>query len=265
MLRINIPWIIDIRKSLERILEIEPGQRLDQVWGDIFDAQNKLQLIFDESIYGQYLRTSRDQAISLHRDLNIIKGYIEDNENYILNEVNVYTIRGQLQRFLTIFMAEIGTLPVYLVSRKEGYDVDVLIDSGTRLFPEKLISKVPEAESDSKEAGKALAFEVATACGFHVFRVTEAVVRRYWDHVSDGKERPHPQTLGKFASEMDGRFGDEKIIESVKQMTRLHRNPLIHPEVILSVDEAIGVVGIARSVVGAMLAVLPDAPKTTGA
>ena len=100
MLRINIPWIIDIRKSLEGILEIEPGQRLDQVWGDIFDAQNKLQLIFDESIYGQYLRTSRDQAISLHRDLNIIKGYIEDNENYILNEVNVYTIRGQLQRFL---------------------------------------------------------------------------------------------------------------------------------------------------------------------
>ena len=50
-----------------------------------------------------------------------------------------------------------------------------------------------------------------------------------------------------------------------KQMTKLHRNPLIHPEVILTVDEAIGIIGMARSVIGAMLQVLPDEPPTTGA
>jgi hypothetical protein len=46
-------------------------------------------------------------------------------------------------------------------------------------------------------------------------------------------------------------------------MAKLHRNPLIHPEVALSVDEAMATLGIARSVVTAMLAELPVLPQTT--
>jgi len=45
-------------------------------------------------------------------------------------------------------------------------------------------------------------------------------------------------------------------------MTRLHRNPLVHPEAILTVEEAIGIIGIARSVIGSILVVLPDVPPT---
>jgi hypothetical protein len=48
-------------------------------------------------------------------------------------------------------------------------------------------------------------------------------------------------------------------------MTKLHRNPLIHPEVILTVEEAIGIIGMARSVIAMMLQSLPDVPTTTGA
>jgi hypothetical protein len=128
------------------------------------------------------------------------------------------------------------------------------------------MAKAPEVEKDAKEAGRALAYELATACGFHTFRIVESVVRRYWDAVSDGEERPKLQTLGTFASLMDARkIGDEKIVESLKQLTKLHRNPLAHPEVILTVEEAIGTVGMARSVLAMMLQVLPDAPQTTGA
>jgi hypothetical protein len=61
------------------------------------------------------------------------------------------------------------------------------------------------------------------------------------------------------------KIGDDKVVEAIKQMTKLHRNPLIHPEVILSVEEAIGTIGMARSVIAMMLQVLPDAPTTTGA
>jgi hypothetical protein len=102
--------------------------------------------------------------------------------------------------------------------------------------------------------GRALAYELPTACGFHTFRVTEAVVRRYWDAVSENKERPKPQTLGTFAAKMaKHKYGDEKVVEAIKQMTKLHRNPLIHPEVILNVEEAIGIIGMARSVIAMML------------
>jgi hypothetical protein len=95
--------------------------------------------------------------------------------------------------------------------------------------------------------------------------VTESVVKRYWEMVSSGKARPNLQTLGNYAAEMEkAKFGDEKIAESIKMMARLYRNPTIHPEVILTVEQAMGIVGMARSIVGAMLAVLPDVPLTTG-
>ena len=47
--------------------------------------------------------------------------------------------------------------------------------------------------------------------------------------------------------------------------TKLHRNPLIHPEVILTVEEAIGIIGMARGVIAMMLQAMPDVPTTTGA
>jgi len=90
------------------------------------------------------------------------------------------------------------------------------------------------------------------------------LLKRYWDQVSANAERPKLETIGNYASEMERlKFGDRKIIESLKQLAKLHRNPLIHPEVILDVGEEIETLGISRSVVGAMLRTLPEIPTTT--
>ena len=58
--------------------------------------------------------------------------------------------------------------------------------------------------------------------------------------------------------------GDEIILSTLEQMAKLHRNPLIHPEAVLTMDEAISTIGIARSAVTAMLQVLPILAPTTG-
>lgn len=52
--------------------------------------------------------------------------------------------------------------------------------------------------------------------------------------------------------------GDPKILTALKQISDLHRNPLIHPDAILSSEDALNVIGVARSVTSAMLAVLPE-------
>ena len=55
------------------------------------------------------------------------------------------------------------------------------------------------------------------------------------------------RALGRFAAELARRqLGDPKVVEAIKQMTTLHRNPLIHPEAIFSAEEAIGIIGMAR-------------------
>ena len=132
------------------------------------------------------------------------------------------------------------------------------------MFPADLVTKVSEAVFDAKEAGKCLAYEVPTACGFHVFRVTESVLRKYYAHVTGGAAPPKVRSLGVYVNALKAtKKGDEKILAALKQMTDLHRNPLIHPETVLTVDEAIAIFGIARSAITAMLSALPVVPPTT--
>jgi hypothetical protein len=189
----------------------------------------------------------------------------DNDENKILDEVECFRITDARDKFKQIFLAELNILPAYLVTQKGTHDTNLLIEDGSKLFPSSMLAKSPETEMDALEAGKALAFELGTACGFHTFRVTEAVVKRYWDVVSGGQPRPKLETLGNYAIEMEkNSFGDAKIFESIKQITKLHRNPIIHPEYILTVDEALGIVGMAQSIIGAMLNVLPNVPTTNG-
>ena len=75
---------------------------------------------------------------------------------------------------------------------------------------------------------------------------------------------PKVRSLGVYVAALRAaKKGDEKILASLKQMTYMHRNPLIHPETVLTADEAIAICGIARSAITAMLNALPIVPPTT--
>jgi len=119
---------------------------------------------------------------------------------------------------------------------------------------------------DIREAGKSLAFELPTAAGFHLFRATESVLRKYYVHETGSTAPPKVRNIGVYLNALKiANKGDPKVRAALKQMTDLHRNPLIHPETILTLDEAIAIFGIARSAITAMLSVLPVQPLTTGA
>src|ERR1700730_14377260 len=62
------------------------------------------------------------------------------------------------------------------------------------------------------------------------------------------------RNIGVYISAMRrAAVGDEIILASMEQLTKLHRNPLVHPDVVLTLDEAISTLGMAKSVVSAML------------
>jgi hypothetical protein len=264
VIRLSVPWIAQLKDRFDDLNKLEAGQPLEGALGAIFGAQRQLELLFNETFYKDYFRVCRVPGDRLYELLQTFVNQL-GNEDKKFSEIEIQALRAAVERFKNVFIADLEVLPVFLVSKKDNYDINLLIDKGNQLFPQSLGDKVPEALPDAFEAGKALAFALPTACGFHVFRVTEAVLRRFWDQASGGKERPSLQTMGNFAAVMEKeKIGDAKIVESIKQMTKLHRNPLIHPDYILSEEEAIGILGMARSVIAPMLQVLPDAPLTTG-
>ena len=258
MLKISLPWILHVMASVDRLQQITTGQPVHSAWFLCFDAKQNVDAIFVNSVYSPHLKISRERASMLKTALDEMSPQKRDQESAV-TDLDAWMIKFHGNQFREVFMAELNILPSFLVNEKEGYDINALTDGGHKLFPASILRKCPETKWDMREAGKALAFELATACGFHVFRVTEAVLKRYWDHISGGKARPNPSGIGAYATELKNKnLGDKKIYEALIQLAKLHRNPLVHPEVILTVEEAIETLGIARSVMGAMLRSLPD-------
>lgn len=182
----------------------------------------------------------------------------------IVSRWELADIKQKFEQYKTVLLAELQSLTSYFVTQKGGFNNFALLGAGENLFPSDLPTKVPEALRDVREAAKCLAFEVPTACGFHVFRATESVLRRYYTEVTGGQPHPKVRNFGIYVKKLRQlKCGDERVIAAIEQMTKLHRNPIIHPEVILTLEEALATLGMARSAMTAMLTALPVPPPTT--
>jgi hypothetical protein len=173
-----------------------------------------------------------------------------------------YTVTGALASFETVLGAEMGFADLYLVSKKGGFDTTDLINNGQVIFPRELQSKVPDALADMQQATRCLAFELPTAAAFHLHRINELVLRRYYDVVTGGKPRPEKRNIGTYIDAMKGYGVGEKVVFSaLTNVAKFHRNPVLHPDESLnSVDDALSLLGTINSVVSHMLKTLPPAP-----
>ena len=226
-------------------------------------AGGTLRQLLDESVYSPYLHSSTQLGREL---LFLLDMYISgDKKNEAsLDAYDLWGMKTKYNEYRIALLSELGSLATFFVTQKGGYDTALLLEQGEALFSDDLGVKVPEAKYDAKEAGKCLAFEVPTAAGFHLFRVTECVLRRYYSHVTGGSPHPKSRNIEVYLKALRrAGVGDPKIIDSLKQLADLHRNPLIHPEIALTLDEALALAGMARSVTTAMLVKMPVPPQTT--
>jgi hypothetical protein len=227
----------------------------------LFIAEQTLMEMHQGTLYAPYLRSSTPFAADL---LNKIQKITNDDDfERTIDGMNLWSIKRSFEEYKTALLAELGSLNSYFITQKGSHDTFSLLMHGETLFPADLVIKVPEARFDAREAAKCLAFEVPTACAFHVFRATESVLRRYYSHVTGGSAPPKVRSIGVYLNAMkQANCGDPKVLAALKQMTDLHRNPLIHPEAVLTIDEALAIVGIAASAMTTMLTELSTPPPT---
>ncbi|MGO8753914.1 MAG: hypothetical protein ACLQHK_01640 [Gallionellaceae bacterium] len=256
MIRISLPYIYAISEAVEPLSKIAVGTKHINVIYDLYQAQSTIEVLINQSVFASSLRSCRPAANKL---IGLLKG-MTSNENFDreLDYSEVIPLQSAYQEFKIAFLAETGIFPSYFVTQKEPFDTLILLDKGVSLFPEDLSIKVPTAIFDAQEAGKAIAYELGTAAGFHIFRVVESVLRHYYKHVANGAAQPKVRSIKIYTKAFRrNNCGDEKILAALDQIADFHRNPLIHPEASLTVNEAISILGISRSVVTAMLMELP--------
>lgn len=260
MLRISLSFFYGLGSVLRPIYAITPGIKLGDVWTALYSAESELNNLLTTSWFTPAMKTASYPGQRLAAALKLITDRTDfDGE---LSPTEVRSLTTPLTEFETVLKNELFIADTYFVTQKSWYDTGTLVSNAEQNFPSDLGIKVPRSIVDLREAGKCLAFELSTAAGFHVIRGTETVVRNYWTAVSKGKAHPRLKTIGNYAAEMEKHsLGNNKVVAALKQISTLHRNPLIHPDVSLSLDDAIDIFGICRSAIGAML---KDIPTHTG-
>jgi hypothetical protein len=137
------------------------------------------------------------------------------------------------------FEREQHNLSVFTVLPKGIYETRALIENAERKFLRAVLRVLPFPQSiyDLNQAGRCLAFEIPTACAFHTCRATEAVMLRYYELLKG------PWTFKKrdwkiYVEQLSVAGAPAHITRRLEEIRAFDRNPYIHPEQNVNLDEA---------------------------
>lgn len=161
------------------------------------------------------------------------------------------------REFEVVFAAELETTDTYYVSEKGIYSTNRLIESAERVFSADVLAELsPQAIFDIQQAGKCLAFDLDTASGFHIVRASETMIHKYYVLVTGGTPKRKDRNWGAYVRNLNSHKKhdpaskvDTKLIALIDQVREHHRNPVMHPEVILTPDEAQSLFSICQAVI----------------
>ena len=123
MIRISLPWILEVMSSIERLEQIGDKTDKQMVVFWCFGAKDGIQNIFEQSIYAPYLKISREKATALISALDRIC-----EEGHEFSHLDLWWVSNKRTEFKNVFLAELSILPAFLVTAKEGYDLNTLTD-----------------------------------------------------------------------------------------------------------------------------------------
>ncbi len=244
-------------QSLQSVtnLNVEGNAILKNVLWPLYSAKTAAAAIWGQTILP--LPLSKAAALELW---NAIRVTVPDDFSNVDQEKTVpfyelWNIKSSATKFETILAAELQGANTYSVSQKGIYSTADLIERAENALGEATTSVIEKgALVDFGAAGRCLAFELPTASGFHTMRATESVLRQYHRLllvVPASKKSPEMATC---IDQLIKAGEDKKVMESLHHIRELHRNPLMHPEDFLVMDQALQLFDIAKSAITTMAA-----------
>lgn len=271
MQRINLPFFYRLGSALNSLSRIEEGVLLDVtaegVVTQLLAITRLLEDFLEDKVItfviskpaGEALREAirspvREWFSAWETDSDT--GEITEVPSRKFSATEAEIIASKAKEFETVFLAEFQTLDIYAVSQIGIYSTPTLIEHAEHAVPESLRSKLPKrAIEDVQEAGRCLAFQLPTACGFHIIRATEVVLHEYYLVIVEPESEDTLANWGAYIKELkdvNANNDTKKVTAILQQIKDLHRNPIMHPEVVLSPDDAGVLFSTAISVIVTM-------------
>ena len=262
MIRINPYYFYSLGVSLHPLQNVKEGDAMIDTVIQFYIASNALERLFD----GFY--PFKTCAASGNRLYDVLQEVIEkynSEKTETLDSSFAFRVTSAFKDFQTILAAEVQMFDTYHASQKALYSTQDLIERAEIVLPESIRAEVPqETIAEIQNAGKCLAFELPTACGFHVVRATEAVIREYYRTVVGTLPKVKSRNWGSYIKFLRLKGADSKIITVLEQMKDTYRNPIVHPEDVLEMEDAIILFGMAQGVIVSMVKDMTTRKATAG-
>lgn len=243
--------VLDLFELAETLAECRPNLDGERKGLDVFFACNRLETSFrkfeaDQAAF-PLTRDSARQVINALRE--VLNNYFYDGPGRSKFKAGLdldqdfatwplYSLRTKLDEFRHVLSAECRNSETYFVEKKVGFDVPTLLHSAQENLHSSIHPYVPDAAlAEIRQAGRCLALESFTACGFHTLRGLEVVMSAYYKAVS-GKEKGFRswhdyiealEELAAQAKESNASYPSPKVASMLDRMRQLDRNPLMHP------------------------------------
>ncbi|KPH08475.1 hypothetical protein CO657_15030 [Rhizobium acidisoli] len=169
-------------------------------------------------------------------------------------------ISKKIDAFRSVFEAECHDIDIYSVGQIAIYKTQALVAEGASIIPEEYRRDVPEAAlSEFNSAGKCLAFDLPTSCGFHALRGLELVMDEYLKEF--GVDTKKLKNWFAYITEAKKLIDDPaaspkpspKVAAMLDRMRDLDRNPLMHPRDTLDTNGADQLFKLAAITVGELV------------
>jgi hypothetical protein len=228
--------------ALERLgNELRPGMKGVDLFPYLIDPNNAL-LSLLSTTEGMPLDDTRRVAVYLRKwALGMFRSIQADAQSLerAITSDESSMFHHSKDEFEAAFERESRNLDVFTVMQKGIYDTRALMTTPEKELPERLRKFLPpQTIEDLKQAGRCLAFEIPTACAFHICRGTEALMLSYY-----GTLAGHPWQLTKkdwkiYIEQLRVEGAPKSITVRLDEIRDMDRNAYTHPEKTVSLDEA---------------------------
>lgn len=245
MEKVNLPFFYDLGAELAALSRLEPSSSTKlEILVACYRASPNLEALLDSFPSLNVCRGVCKELKDLIRNCQQHKSEEWSRApNFDPEEMAFRNVVTKAKDFAIVLTAELQNLPSYLPEQKGIYDTTKLIDEAERVLPASVIAKLSaEVIEELRQSGRCLAFDIGTACGFHMMRAVEGVLHGYYLAVCKPKPKPKERldSWGAYIAALHGINEDDvkEVVAILQQLKDRHRNRLMHPEIILSPDDA---------------------------
>jgi hypothetical protein len=231
---------------------IEDGMRFTLAARAFGDAFRKLQDFVSGEFEKNKLPTSVEKARILLRLLEEVFQRSQRPAIQTFTQDDVDNFNGMVLEFETILAKELRDTPLFFVLPKGNLSVDSLIEGASKGYAS---SSVPMLDSvirrEIDEAGRCLAYACGTACGFHILRAVEIGLKAYVLASTGALPKLSQRNWGEYIKQAETAGASVSLVDFLK-ILKTKRNPLMHPQDTLEVDDAVGIFNICQAAIEAI-------------